>query len=245
MEINKEFIDMIGRTTASEAYLDYCMELYGYRMSLYNMMDKSQLDFLFDSIPVTGNDSILDLGCGSGCILKHLMQKYECRGVGLDQLEPEFVVKQSGSIPYIVGNIDELDSYGLDPSIVISVDSLYFSNDLDHLLKTLTHRKGNRLYLYYSQYIFDDKQEDKDILKYNNTRLAKILNKEGIRYRVVDYSENERNLYKRAIQILPGYQDAFEREGIRDIFEKKHNENKFGKELYDSGRASRFLYMIE
>jgi SAM-dependent methyltransferase len=245
VEINKEFTDMIGRTASSEAYLNYCTELYGYRMSLFNMMDKPQLDFLFDSIPIAGNDSILDLGCGNGSILKHLMKKYGCSGVGVDQLEPGIVERQNGSIPYISGNIDELESYSLDPSITISVDSLYFSNDLNRLLNTLNRIKSNRLYLYYSQYIFDEKQEDNNILKYNNTRLAKSLDQAGISYRILDYSENERKLYERAIQILPEYKDAFKREGIGDIFEKKNNENIFGKELYDNDRASRFLYIID
>lgn len=245
MEANKEFTDLIGRAASSEAYLDYCMELYGYRMSLFNMMDKTQLDFLFDSIPAAENDFILDLGCGSGSILKHLMQKYGCSGIGVDQLDPGIIRKYGGSIPYIAGNIDELDFCGFDPTITISVDSLYFSNDLERLLNTLTGQKGNRLYLYYSQYIFDEKQEDKSILEYNNTRLAKSLNQAGISYRVIDYSENERTLYERAIQILPEYKDAFERDGVGDIFEKKLNESKFGKELYDNDRASRFLYVIE
>ena len=62
-DIKNEFNDLIDNATSSEAYLDYCTELYGYRMYLFNMMDKFQLDYLFNNISISKNDSILDLGC--------------------------------------------------------------------------------------------------------------------------------------------------------------------------------------
>lgn len=244
-KVKEEFSDLIGRASFSDAYLDYCAEIYGYRMCLFNMMDKSQLDFLFNNISVEKGDSILDLGCGNGAILNHLMQKYDCHGVGIDLLDKKIFRKNNRLATYIDGNLDELESYDIFPSITISVDSLYFCNELNQLLNTLTKRKGNRLYLFYSQYIFDEKQEDMAIIKCGNTRLAASLRDAGIKYEAVDYSENERNLYERAIKALPGYEEAFKQEGNRDIFEKKYRENQLGKELYDKGCASRFLYIIE
>ena len=153
--------------------------------------------------------------------------------------------KYNRSFEYINGSIDELEAYSVCPNITISVDSLYFSKDLNRLLKTLTDWKYNRLYLFYSQYIFDENQEDKVILNCDDTRLARCLNQAGITFKTIDYSKNEKELYERGLQVLPKYQDAFDREGNRDLFEKKMNENKFGKELYDTGHASRFLYIIE
>jgi len=242
--IKKEFTDLIDCATSSEVYLDYCTELYGYRMYLFNMMDKFQLDYLFDNISISKSDSILDLGCGNGSILNYLIQKYQCQGTGIDQLNPEIIKKDNKRGTYINGNIDELKSYSLSPNITISVDSLYFSSRLDRLLDILANIKGNRLYLYYSQYIFDEKSEDKSILKCDNTRVAESLGKAGFKYRTIDYSENERCLYEKAMQILPKYEKAFEEEGNKGLFEKKMNENKFGKELYDNNCASRYLYII-
>jgi SAM-dependent methyltransferase len=240
-----EFEDLIYRATLSEAYLNYCTEIYGYEMCLFSMMDKSQLDFLFHNISIRRDSSVLDLGCGNGCILDFLVRKYGCRGVGIDQLDAKVFKNYNKSIQYIDGSMDELESYGIHSDITISVDSLYFCNNLDKLLHTLTNQKENRLYLYYSQYIFDGEHTDKDILTCNNTRLARSLNLAGINYRVIDYSENERQLYERGLQVLPEYEDAFDREGNRDIYERKIKENKLGKELYDSDRASRFLYIVE
>ena len=63
MSSKEEFDNKIGRLTKSKAYLEFCEQVYGYRLYLFNMMDKEQLDFVFNSIPMTSQDSILDLGC--------------------------------------------------------------------------------------------------------------------------------------------------------------------------------------
>ena len=174
-------------------------------MLLFNMMDKPQLDYLLNAVPINKEDTILDLGCGEGSILNYLVQKYQCQGIGIDQVNSEIVMKNNKLIKYINGSIDELEKYKLNPSITVAIDSMYFSNNLDKLLSTVTSTKDNRLYLYYSQYIFDENKEDRNILDYNNTSLAKSLEKAEVSYRVINYSENERNLYERTLEILPKY----------------------------------------
>lgn len=243
--IKDEFNGMISRAVSSQAYLDFCSEVSGYRMLLFNMMDKPQLDYLLNAVPINKEDTILDLGCGEGSILNYLVQKYQCQGIGIDQVNSEIVMKNNKLIKYINGSIDELEKYKLNPSITVAIDSMYFSNNLDKLLSTVTSTKDNRLYLYYSQYIFDENKEDRNILDYNNTSLAKSLEKAEVSYRVINYSENERNLYERTLEILPKYREALEIEGNGNIYIKKLNESRFGKELYDKNCASRYLYIVE
>jgi len=249
-QINKkrmkdDFNRLIDRSTSSNAYLDFCEELYSYRMYLFNMMDKYQLDYLFNSISILRNDTILDLGCGTGDILNNLVKKYDCHGIGIDQLSQEIIKKTSKNISYIDGNIDTLSYYGIMPNITLSIDSLYFSSDLDGLIMSLRSIKNNRLYLYYSQYIFDEMTRDKTILHHDHTKVAKFLQKNLISYRTVDYCANEYSIYENALKILPKYKKAFESEGNNDLYETKLTENRSGKDLYDKGLASRYLYIIE
>lgn len=82
--IRDEFSEKIDRLTKSSAYLDFCEEVYGYRVYLFNMMDKQQIDFILNAIPLTEKDTLLDLGCGSGSILNLLATKYGCQGIGID-----------------------------------------------------------------------------------------------------------------------------------------------------------------
>ena len=237
-----DFNQKIKRYTASDAYLDYCEELYGYRMYLFNMMDKAQLDYLFQAVPLAAADTVLDLGCGSGGILNRLVAQSGCRGVGIDQLDPD--ITPGKLFTYICGDLDNLSEYHLQPNITLSIDSLYFSQDLNRLLSVLKSMKNNRLYLFYSQYLFDEGVKDKSILDPDHTRLAQALQRRELDYRTVNFSANEQDLYENGIRILPRYQKAFAGEGNPDLYEAKHRENKGGKELYDKGLAGRYLYIV-
>ncbi len=240
-----EFDGLINSASGSEAYLDYCEEIYGYRMPLFNAMDKEQLDYLFNTVAISKRDSVLDLGCGAGCILDYLVRKYSCYGIGIDQLDEATVKRSSPVISYIEGDLDALKDYKLKPTVTLAVDSLYFSSNLEGLLRVLKSVPANRLYLYYSQYIFDEYKMDKAILDHNNTRLALGLQKSELAYSVRDYSTNEHALYEKALTILPKYKEAMIREGNGHLYEKYQRESSSGKEMYDRGLASRFLYIVE
>ncbi|HWI54203.1 MAG TPA: class I SAM-dependent methyltransferase [Desulfobacteria bacterium] len=241
----EEFSRLIGRATDSIAYLDFCEEIYGYRMYLFNMMDKQQLDYLFNKISVKKSDIILDLGCGTGSILAKLISIYECRGIGVDQLNKDIVKKCSKKISYIEGDVDSLSDYNLKPNITLSVDSLYFSSNPDGLVKQLKREQTNRLYLFYSQYIFSETTKNTSVLHHDNTRIARSLQQNGLHYRVVEYSANEQALYEHALKVLPKYKKAFHFEGNNDLYESKLKENRTGQELYANDLASRYLYIVE
>jgi SAM-dependent methyltransferase len=236
-----EFENKIGRLTKSKAYLDYCEEVYGYRIYLFNMMDQEQLDFIINSVPLSAQDTLLDLGCGSGSLLSLLADKYGCRGIGIDQLPGDVTDK---SITYINGDIDQISGYRLNPTVVLSVDSLYFSKDLDGLLRQLCDFHGSRLYLFYSQYLFDETAGDRSSLHCDHTKVADGLKRIGISYKAVNYSENERLLYEKSLKALQKRSSAFMDEGNLDLFEAKLKEDTLGKQLYDNGLASRYLYII-
>lgn len=240
-----EFSMKIDRLTRSTAYLDFCEEVYGYRVYFFNMMDKQQIDFVLNSIPLSPKDTILDLGCGSGSILNLLATKYGCCGIGIDQLDKEIIERTNSAITYIYGDIDNISDYDLHPTITLSIDSLYFSNNLNKLVWQLNSIRNNRLYLFYSQYIFDEASVDKNILKSNNTKIADILNINNIPFKTIDFSENERLLYENSLKILQKYEQAFEDEGNKDLYEQKLKEHMMGKELYNKNLASRYLYIID
>lgn len=243
--VRDEFSEKIGRLTKSSAYLDYCEEVYGYRIYLFNMMDKKQIDFVLNSIPMSTEDTVLDLGCGCGSILNLLVNKYGCRGIGIDQLNSDVLERTGREITYINGDIDKLSHYNLKPTITLSIDSLYFSKDLDMLVRQLKSLENNKMYLFYSQYIFDEILGEKSILHSHNTKIAEVLNKNHIPFKTIDYSENECLLYENSLKALKKYKKAFEDEGNSDLFEQKLKEDILGKELYEKNLASRYLYIID
>lgn len=242
---NEEFDRKIGRLTKSAAYLDYCEEVYGYREYLFNMMDKAQLDALFSSIPLTPKDTLLDLGCGYGSILRLCCEKYGCHGIGIDLLPPPLIKTACPFVTYLQGDIDKLADFKLSPTVTLAVDSLYFSKDLSALICELFCITQKRLYLYYSQYLFDKSAPDGGTLHKDHTAVADVLRANHIPYEAVDYSENERTLYEKSLAALHKRKMAFEAEGNLDLYEEKLREDTLGKMLYNEGLASRTLYIID
>ncbi len=243
--VKDEFSKKIDRLTRSSAYLDFCEEVYGYRVYLFNMMDKQQIDFVLNSIPVSAEDALVDLGCGSGSILNLLVTKYGCRGIGVDQLDSDILERTGKAITYINGDIDRISDYSVRPTVTLSIDSLYFSKDLDKLVQQLNSIENNKMYLFYSQYIFDEVSGDKSILHSHNTKIADVLNKNKIPFKTIDYSENERLLYENSLRVLQKYKRVFEGEGNKDLYEQKLKEDMTGMELYNKSLASRYLYIID
>lgn len=244
-KIKDEFSNRFERLTRSKAYLDYCEQVYGYREYLLNMMDKEQIDFLLNNIPVSGEDIIMDLGCGPGSILNLLIRKYGCKGYGIDQLDRAIIERADTAFTYINDDIDKISAYDLKPTITLAVDSLYFGCELDLLFSRLSHIGHNRMYLFFSQYIFDEARVSKSILQDNNTIIAGALNRNNISYKTIDYSENEQHLYENSLKVLPEYEKAFEDEGNRDLYEQKLKEDMMGMELYRKKLAKRYLYIID
>lgn len=240
-KVQQEFDYLIDRCTQSSAYLDFCEELYGYRLYLFNMLDKRQLDDLFASLRLSPEDTVLDMGCGTAALLNRISQRYGCKGTGVDRLKQEIVNRVSPAIDYRQTDMDEVLAF--DVSAVLFVDSLYFSRDMSRLLSRLKG-SGAKAYMYYSTYLFEE-TGDYASLRADQTPLAKALSKLGLAYKTADYSEAELLLYRRGVKLLDKYKTRFAEQGIGDIYERRFEEYGFGAQLYDKGRASRYLYTVE
>ncbi len=101
------------------------------------------------------------------------------------------------------------------------------------------------MYFFYSQYLFDEATGDKNILRGDHTKIADALRSNGIPFKTIDFSGNERLLYKNSLEALQKYREAFEAEGNTDLYEQKYQEDLLGMELYQKGLASRYLYIID
>ena len=242
VKIQEEFDGLIGRCTQSSAYLDFCEELYGYRLYLFNMMDKRQLDDLFAALSLSPDDTVLDVGCGTGCLLNSIAEKFGCKGIGIDCLSVSIVNSLSPLIDYRQADMDEIDAF--HAQTVLFVDSLYFSRDCGSLLSRLKGGAVKKAYLYYSAYLFED-TEDKALLRKDQTPLAQVLNRLGYAYKATDYSECEFKLYTRGFKLLEKYKSAFTRQGLEAIYARRLGEYQFGAELYEKGLTSRFLYIAD
>lgn len=61
---------------------------------------------------------------------------------------------------------------------------------------------------------------------------------------MIDYSKNEKMLYSRSLDALEKREAAFRNEGYADLYEGMMRALRLGMRLYDTGNASRHLYII-
>lgn len=240
----EEFNKKIKRALSSKVYLDFCRELYGYKIYLFNMMDKKQLDYLFNEVVFSANDHILDIGCGTGSILDYLIDKYSARGTGIDSIDKNILTNNGIRVPFIEGDINKLEKYDLKPTVALAIDSLYFGCDIKKVIKSLLSMGCKRSYLYYSHYI-GEKKGDSALLIPEKTPLGAALAELELDYNVIDYGENERELYHRGAKLLSSFKDAFYADGMKDLYKEKMEEYTLGSSLFAEGRAARFLYILE
>lgn len=74
-------------------------------------------------------------------------------GIGIDQLDGDILDRTGKAFKYIKGDIDRISDYGLKPTVTLSIDSLYFSKDLDKLVGQLKSIENNKMYLFFTIYI--------------------------------------------------------------------------------------------
>ncbi len=69
----------------SKVFSAYCDMVYGYDLRLDDGLIQEDVDALSAFIAHRGASRILDLGCGSGDLLRYLCHKNSCSGMGLDR----------------------------------------------------------------------------------------------------------------------------------------------------------------
>jgi 2-polyprenyl-3-methyl-5-hydroxy-6-metoxy-1,4-benzoquinol methylase len=230
----------------SEAYLNFCQDLYGYRWCLLNSLYKEQYHHLFNKLEINHGDTVLDIGCGSGVIINSLVGKYACRGIGID-LARDLISIIKGhytDVTFYEMEIESIHDAAIDAEIIISTDSLYCCRDLTAVIAGLKKICKKRMYMYYSQTV-EDENGDRSVLHGDRTDLARALQSNNLKYHLIDFSGDEWNLWKRENEILAKHRAAFKKEGNLKIWDGRVADTSNMLKLFEDNRASRFLYSVE
>jgi len=70
------------------------------------------------------------------------------------------------------------------------------------------------------------------------------LKKCNLRFRTWDFTESEKEFWKKNISIAETLKDEFAKEGNSHIYESRINEAKSVLKFVDSDRISRYLYIV-
>lgn len=251
LEMAQRFSQMLISCESSEACSEFNRRLHGYDLCQFNMMSMDQLQQMLDGLDLKPGDTVLDVGCGIGTVTEHISDVTSANVTGLDfaagaiNRAMERTQSKRDRLSFTVGNMDALDFPDSHFDAILAIDTLYFSSDVEAVLKAFKRmlRDTGSVGVFWSQYA--GKDQDHEVLKPTNTRLAQAAERVGFQYRYWEYSDTESAYWKRTLTLAEELRDAFEAEGNLHIYQGRINEAQSILKRIESGGISRFYYQLE
>jgi ubiquinone/menaquinone biosynthesis C-methylase UbiE len=228
----------------------FCKQVYGLDLCQFNTMSKIQLDKLLEVMNLCEDDHILDLGCGVGVVSEYISDITGASVMGIDfaskaiERAQERTHKKRGRLSYQVMDMDELSFPGKSFSGVISIDALHFVNDLKRAIQLAKEclQENGQMGIFYSTTI--SSEETIDSLEPEQTPLAKVLQECGLNFQTWDFTQDERNIWEKILQVAEELRHEYYAEGSLDIFETSVSDARPMLDAVKTGRRRRYLYHI-
>ncbi len=244
-----EYDNFFGSAERSHAHALFCERVYGKNLCQHGLADVSQLDKLLEVLRLTGDDSVLDAGCGNGRITEHLRDLTGARFTGVD-ISAEAIEQarartaaRSERLTFKVGNMNRLDFEPQTFDSVIAIDTLYYVDDLEETLRQLCAvlKPTGQMGLFYTQWI-NDPADRADLLP-ANTSLAVILKNHDLKFTAFDLTEAEAEHWRKKLAVLEQLEPEFEKEGNLGLYHYRHSE-ALRYANWESSLRSRHLYHV-
>ncbi len=232
----------------SAVYREMCRQLYGSDLCQFDMLTQTQLEKLLDVLNISKCKSILDVGCGTGALTEYIADHTDGNITGIDFSSEaiEFAQKRTkekqNRISFRVMDMDEITFPPNNFDTVLSIDTFYFVSDLHKPVNALrvSLQEQGQMGIFYSAKI--KVGESKEMLRPENTVLAKVLEKCGMQYETWDFTAEEKDFWKKSVKIANELKNEFVEEGNLAIYEGLISEATREIEFSDSERRCRYLF---
>lgn len=237
----------------SPAYAAFCEQSFGVNLCQHGFADMTQLQTLLAQSQLSAEQRVLDLGCGNGMIAEYISDQTGAQVTGLDYI-PEAVrqaqartAAKAQRLTFAVGDINTLDLSPATFDVIISIDTIYFSNDytvtIDQLARAL--RPGGQLFFFYS-YGWEPGMAvegfPRETLQPDKTPLAVALQANQLCFATKDFTTNDCKLARQRKATLEALKPLFVAERIQFIYENRMGEcNGIGQGCA-LGLHRRYLY---
>lgn len=232
------------KVESSPAFSRYCEVVYGIDFSQDGFADLQQINDLLASLRLTSTSKILDIGCGNGKFCEYVREHTGADIFGFDY-SPSAITSAKKRLPeqaghFEVATIDGKEYPDNSFDAIVSIDTLYFTDDLEALIGRIV-RWLRPAGVFAAYYMDDNRGQDE-------TQLAQVLRAYQITYEVVDYSENHFHLMRRKHDTVLAMQDALERDGLvehtRRMIRESFDENVTIESIKNKHCGLRYLYTI-
>lgn len=190
---------------------------------------------------------VLDVGCGTGSLVRFLAETYGCECTGIDfageaiaYLRTEF---PKNGVAYQEVDIDDLSPVNQQYDVVLMIDAFFLATDPRQVIRELIARlsRGGRLIITHSQYPMTE--HDIGLIQSGFTTIDPILAELEVSFRSYDCTEYERRYWRTAVDQLNSRKDAFIGEGSAQLWEGRLAEAAGAEEMIAMGHI-RKIYVV-
>jgi cyclopropane fatty-acyl-phospholipid synthase-like methyltransferase len=240
----------------SPAHAIFCERVFGKDLSQHGFVDIEQLELLLRAISMQPGRRVLDLGCGNGLISEYISDRTGAHVTGLDYI-PEAInqaqkrtTAKSDRLAFITGDINRLELPARAFDIVLSIDSMYFSNDyastIRNLKAALRPRGQMGIFFSYGREPWVPVADfPKEKLPPDKTPLAEALKENRLSWKTWDLTSQDYQLARRRKAILEELKPQFESEGIMFIYENRHGDAEGVSRAIEDGLHARYFYRVQ
>jgi cyclopropane fatty-acyl-phospholipid synthase-like methyltransferase len=253
----KEFYTAFyGAVERSQAHHVFCERVFGKDLSQHGFADLEQLRLLMHVTGLESSQHVLDVGCGNGKIAEYLSDRTGAHITGLDYV-PEAIrqaqrrtAAKSDRLSFIVGDINRLELPESAFDVVLSIDTMYFSDDYAATIRALKAalRPNGQMGLFFSHgrepWVPKD-EFPKDTLPADKTPLAEALRDNDLTFRAWDLTRQDYQLAQRREEVLTELKPQFESEGTLFIYENRLGDAQGIRQAIEDGLHVRYLYCAQ
>jgi ubiquinone/menaquinone biosynthesis C-methylase UbiE len=242
--------------TRSHAHAAFCERVFGLNLCQHGFADMLQLDALIEAARLGPGQRALDLGCGNGMIAEYISDRTGAHITGLDYIPAAIrqaqvrTVAKADRLTFVVGDINALRLEDSASDVIISIDTMYFSNDyvatIGQLLSAL--RPGGQMAILFShgrEPWVPVEAFPAETLPPDKTPLAVALQANGLVFETRDFTDDEYRLALLRKQVLAELKPQFEAEGIMFIYENRMGDANGVSQAVEMDLQRRYLYLAQ
>lgn len=239
---------------ASAAHAQFCRQVFGMDLCQHGFAGTGQLDALLAAAAVRPGHHLLDVGCGNGLIAEYLAERSGACVSGLD-FAPEAIHQattrtqaKADRLTFFVGDINDLHLLPGAYDVIVSIDSIYFSQDYAETIRAFKQalRPGGRLAIYYSfgrEPWVPIEEFPAEQLPAGRTPLAQALHANDLPFVTLDFTADDYRLANRRKYVLELLRGEFEAEGNLFLYENRLGDAEGISQAIQQGLHRRYLYI--
>lgn len=243
-------------TESSQAHRAFCERVFGKDLCQHGFADLEQLHLLMEVTQLSPNHRALDLGCGNGRITEYLSDCTGAHMTGLDFIPKAIsqaqhdTVNKSERLLFTVGDINQLKLADGSFDVILSIDSIYFSQNYTDTIRNLAAAlKPNGqmaiLYSYGREPWIPEEAFPKEKLLADKTPLAEALQANGLVFQTWELTRQDYELAQRRKEVLTELKSQFEAEGAMFIYDNRMGDAQGISQAIEDGLHARYLYHIQ